>query len=312
MRYAAAPVAFALLASLFTAEALAAPGEPASIYQPPFMVTPPLATETPEQLSRAIAGITDFPKVLDPRIWTADNRMRPEISSRIMAIAHRQFVGMKLSNTAVTISDIELFGSNASYEYDEKADLSIHVFLNTASNPAAWREDVLDLDHFMRLLDDGIELQQQREVTFFGIPLTIEFHATRPPGFRDADGLPQYSVWSADASRTGRWININNPPPPVPKDAFDPKVMATKSTDFIDQYNTLVADYFEDKRSFDCGRFQAYQKSLLSYRRDGLAQDGQRSNGNLTYRLLRRLSINIPDTTRKLSWECQNIKDSLF
>ena len=88
--------------------------------------------------------------------------------------------------------------------------------------------------------------------------------------------------------------------------------MATKSTDFIDQYNTLVADYFEDKRSFDCGRFQAYQKSLLSYRRDGLAQDGQRSNGNLTYRLLRRLSINIPDTTRKLSWECQNIKDSLF
>ena len=41
-------------------------------------------------------------------------------------------------------------------------------------------------------------------------------------------------------------------------------------------------------------------------------KDGQRSNGNLTYRLLRRLSVNVPDTTADLEQECLNIKDSLL
>ena len=78
-----------------------------------------------------------------------------------MAIVNRQFNALKLRNKALAIQDMELFGSNASYEYDEKADLGIHVFLNTASNPAAYQGNVLDLEHFMRLLNDVIELDQK-------------------------------------------------------------------------------------------------------------------------------------------------------
>lgn len=312
MKHLAAPAAFALLASLVAGAAIAAPGEPAFIYQPPFIATPPFVTETPEQLQKAIGGIVDFPKVLDPRIWTSDYHMRPEISSRVMAIVNRQFNALKLRNTAIAIQDIELFGSNASYEYDEKADLGIHVFLNTAGNPAVYQGDVLDLEHFMRVLNDVIELDQKGEVSFYGIPLEIVFHATRPAGYRDSDGIPQYSVWSADASRTGRWINPQQPPPVPPKDAFDTRVIFDKASDFIDQYNSLVANYMEDKAGFDCSRFEAYQKMLRSYRSDGITQDGQRSNGNLTYRLLRRLSVNVQATTADLQQECVNVKNSLF
>ena len=312
MKHAAVPAALALLAALLSSTAGAAPGEPAFIYQPPFIASPPFVTETPAQLNQAIAGIVDFPKVLDPRIWTADYHMRPEISSRVMAIVNRQFNDLKLRNTAIAIDDIELFGSNASYEYDEKADLGIHVFLNTASNPAVYPGDVLDLEHFMRVLNDVIELDQKGEVTFYGIPLEVVFHAVRPEGYRDSDGIPQYSVWSSDASRTGRWINPQTPPPVPPKDAFDTKVIAAKAADFIDQYNSLAANYFEDKTAFDCSRFDAFKKDLKAYRSAGIEADGQRSNGNLTYRLLRRLSINVPDTTADLEQECLNIRDSLF
>jgi hypothetical protein len=312
MKHAAAPAAFALLASLLAGAAIAAPGEPASIYQPPFVVNPPFATETPAQLNQAIAGIVDFPKVLDARIWTPDYHMRPEISSRVMAIVNRLFNDLKLRNKAIAIQDIELFGSNASYEYDEKADLGVHVFLSTASNPTAYQGDVLDLEHFMRVLNDVIELDQNGEVSFYGIPLEIVFHAVRPPGYRDSDGIPQYSIWSADASRTGRWINPQTPPPVPPKDAFDTTVMAAKASDFVAQYNNLVANYFEDKVSFDCNRFDDFRKAMRAYRSEGIEADGQRSNGNLTYRLLRRLSVNVPDTTADLEQECLNIKDSLF
>lgn len=313
MKHAPVPAALAVLASLFTATAvLAAPGEPASIYQAPYLSSPPFATETPAQLAQAVTGLVDFPKVLDPRIWTADFHMRPEISSRVMAIVNREFNSLKLHNKAIAIQDIELFGSNASYEYDEKADLSIHVFLNTASNPTAYQGDVADLDHFMRLLNQVIALEQDGEVSFYGIPLEVVFHAIRTSGFRDSDGAPQYSVWSADASRTGRWINPQALPPTPPKDAFDTKVIEAKAAGFVDQYNSLVANYFEDKASFDCSRFDDLGKAMKSYRLDDLSASGQRSNGNLTYRLLRRLSVNVPDMAADLSQECMNVRDSLF
>lgn len=306
---AAAPV---VLAALFACAAPALAASPATLYQAPFVTTAPLATETPQQLAERVAALTDFPTILDPRIWTPEHRMRPEVSSRLIAIINRQFSGLKLRNKALAVSDIELFGSNASYEYDDKADLGIHVFLSTASNPEAYREDVLDLEHFMRLLNDAIELKQEGEISFHGIPLEIVFHATRPPGYRDADKLPQYSVWSTDATRTGRWINPKTPPPPVPKSAFDPKVIATRTAEFMVQYNVLAAAYFSDKQSFDCDRFVGFQKSMKTYRHEGISKDGQRSNGNLTYRLLRRLTVNIPDTVQVLDRECRNIKDSLF
>lgn len=312
MKHSAAPAALALLALFTASSAGAAPGEPASIYQAPFITTAPFASESADQLNQIISGIVDFPKVLDPRLWTSDYHMRPEIASRIMAIVNRQFNQLKLKNKAVAISDIELFGSNASYEYDEKADLGIHVFLSTASNPAAYQGNVLDLEHFMHLLNDVIEMSQEGEVTFYGIPLEIVFHATRPAGFRDSDGLPQYSVWSADASRTGRWINPQTPPPAPPKDAFDTKVIFAKTNEFIDQYNHLVANYFEDKTAFDCSRFDDFKKNLKTYRGEGIALDGLRSNGNLTYRLLRRLNVNVPDMADALGRECVNIKASLF
>ena len=312
MKHAAARAALASLSLFAASPVVAAPGQPASIYQAPFVTSPPFVKETPEQLNQLITDLVDFPKVLDPRIWTTDNHMRPEISSRLMAIVNREFNALKLRNKAVAIADIELFGSNASYEYDEKADLEIHVFLNTASNPAAYQGDVLDLEHFMRLLNDVIALSQDGEVSFYGIPVTIAFHATRPAGFRDLDRLPQYSVWSADASRTGRWINPSAPPPAPPKNAFDTTVMAAKANDFIDQYNRLVANYFEDKASFDCDHFDDFSKALKTVRNQGVASDGLRSNGNLTFRLLRRLNVNVPDTTEALGRECLNIKSSLF
>mgnify|MGYP006972431942 CR=1 FL=1 len=124
--------------------------------------------------------------------------------------------------------------------------------------------------------------------------------------------MPQYSIWSSDASRTGRWINPQNPPPPVPKDAFDRGVIATKAGEFVAQYNGLASDYFKNKQGFDCSRFGTFAKALKTYRKEGIAADGQRSNGNLTYRLLRRLSVNIPDMTDDMDRECLNIKDSLF
>lgn len=312
MTHSSAPAAaLGLLAFLLAAAAPAAADDQA-LLRPPFLSEPPLVTDTPEDIVERTAALTEFPTKLDPRLWTAEHVMRPEIAARAMAVVHQLFAGLKLHNPAVTVADIELFGSNASYEYDEQADLGFHVFLSTARNPAAYGEDVKDLERFMKLFTDTIELEQKGQVSFFGIPVEIVFHATRSPGYRDSDGLPQYSVWSSDAARTGRWINPRVPPPAPPKNAFDRDVIARKAEGFSVAYNALVLDYFKDKRGFDCHRFVDLEKAMKTYRSDGIATDGQRSDGNLTYRLMRRLSVNVPDTAEALVRECRNIKESLF
>lgn len=303
---------FGMLALLSTTLAAAAEEEAPALFRSPFIAAPPLVTDTAEQIAHRTADLTDFPTVLDPRIWQPDHSMRPEITARTIAIVNRLFGALRLRNKAVSVADIELFGSNASLEYDEQADIGIHVFLSTARNPTAYAEDVTDLDRFMKLFTDTIELEQRGEVSFYGIPLEIVFHAVRPQGYRDAAGLPQYSIWSSDPSRTGQWINPRSPPPDPPRNAFDRNVIIAKAGEFAAQYNALAAEYFKDKRAFDCTRFDGLEKSMKAYRSAGIAQDGQRSNGNLTYRLLRRLSISVPDTNEALERECLNIKDSLF
>lgn len=48
-----------------------------------------------------------------------------------------------------------------------------------------------------------------------------------------------------------------------------------------------------------------------AYRGAGLDADGQRSTASHTYRMLRRLSVNVPDEVDALEDQCNDIKASL-
>ena len=51
----------------------------------------------------------------------------------------------------------------------------------------------------------------------------------------------------------------------------------------------------------------AFTKEMRSYRGAGIDKDGTRSTPNLTYRMLRRLNVNLTETTRQLAVECRAI-----
>lgn len=104
-----------------------------------------------------------------------------------------------------------------------------------------------------------------------------------------------------------QWIN-----PQPPKNAFDTNAMFQKAGHFIDHHNNLAANDMVEKAGFDCGYSRAHQKTLRSDHSEGITQYEQRSNGNLTYRPLRRLSINAQATVAVLQQECVIVKDLLF
>ncbi len=289
------------------ADPTAAAGTAAAFYRPPFRTEPPLVGETAAGLEAKVVEMTTFPQRLDPRFWNDDQTMRQDVRDRTIAIVDGLFAAMRLRNDRIKVADIELFGSNAAYEWDDSADFGVHVFLNTATDSTLYGDDLEDLDTFVGFYNDKVEVEQESQLTFRDVVVEVVFHAIRGESYSDAAGMPQFSIWSSDAGRSNRWVN----PPTKSPDAWDRTVMLAKVTEFTDRYNRLVQDYFADKAAFACEDFAGLRSDLRTYRGAEIDASGQRSNGNLVYRLLRRLSVNVVATTADLHRECLNIRNSI-
>ncbi len=280
----------------------------AAFYRAPFLTEPPLVSETAAGLEAKVVEMTTFPQRLDPRFWNDDRTMRQDVRDRTIAIVGGLFAAMRLRNDRIRVADIELFGSNAAYEWDDRADFGVHVFLNTATDGTLYGDDLEDLDTFIGFYNDKVEVEQESQLTFRGVVVEVVFHAIRGESYSDAAGMPQFSIWSSDPGRSNRWVNTPTKSP----DAWDRTVMLARATEFTDRYNRLVKDYFADKAAFACEDFAGLRSDLRKYRGAEIDASGQRSNGNLVYRLLRRLSVNVVATTADLHRECLNIRNSIL
>lgn len=252
-----------------------------------------VADDTPAEIEEVITSISTFPTELDPRIWV-DGTMKPDVRDRTLEIVDGLFADAAIPGAQ--IDAVELFGSNASFEYDDDADFGVHVFVSSTEMDDAQLEPIIDI------LNDYVEQTQEGKITFYGVPLEVVFHAGRDAGHQPADGIGQYSITE------DRWIVEPVPQP----DNFDREQMVTDATGFVEQYNEVVEDYEAEPESFDCTRFAELKGEMKDYRsaafEDGL---GSRSTANLTYRALRRLSVNIPDELDRLEAECTYEAQSL-
>ena len=285
---------FVCLASLGAAVLPASAADAARWNSPPYTPTVPLVTSSDQDLAAAIDDITSFSLDLDPRLWDGD-KLRPDVRARIMEIVGETFSGLKMEG--LSIADVETQGSTVSYEYDENSDFSARVFLDTS----AYKGNVTDLNALLKLYTNYLETLHEGLVTLRGVPLEVQFYAIKSDRMKPEKGIGHYSI-IRDV-----WIERPTKQP----DRFDRTQMTVDAKRFIAEYNSLVSDFFAAKKGFDCARFAAFTKEMRDYRHAGISRDGTRSTANLTYRMLRRLNVNVSRTARMLTLECQNIQWTL-
>ncbi|MGX9789307.1 hypothetical protein [Mycobacterium sp. MMS18-G62] len=253
----------------------------------------PLADDSDAAVSDAVESITTFPTQLDPRIWNG-MAMKPDVRDAILRVVNR--VTGESEIAGLTVDAVDLFGSNASYEYDDKSDVGVHVFVH---KPGMSDEE---LTPSMHLLNDLVERRQEGRVLLYGLPLEVTFHAGRSANYQPRAGIGQYSVTD------GRWVVE----PVKQPDNFDRNQMKADAKKFIGKYNDLVRSYQAGKKGFDCTRFDALDREMSDYRNQGFEQGlGSRSTQNLTYRALRRLNVEIPEMVDTLADECIFINESV-
>ncbi len=264
-------------------------------------VTPPAATATTaaladgsdEAITREIDAITTFPAVLDPRIWNGMD-MKPDVRDGSLRIVDR--IVNSSGSDDLRVEAVELFGSNASYEYDDSSDFGVHVFVHS---------DALSTEQLtapLQILNREVERRQEGHVLFYGVPVEITFHAERTANYQPTPGIGQYSI------SDGHWVQE----PVQQPNNFDRATMLADARTYVSKYNSLVSDYTSAPGTFDCGRFGELDDEMGDYRNQGFEQGfGSRSTQNLTYRVLRRLSVNIPDAVDALEDECTYLHESL-
>ena len=253
---------------------------------------PPIVKETDEQLKTAAEKQSTFPTVLDPRLWNGE-AMKADVAAK--TVANVNALAKRSGIKDLKVDAIELFGSNASYEYDDKADFGVHVFV---SSPTM---DADQVNGVMKLLSNYAELKQEGSIFYYGVPLEVTFHGKRTANYEPKKGQGQYSFTES------KWIEKPTQQP----NNFDRAQMVTDAKGYIAKYNALVEEYAKDKKAFACKKFGDLDDEMKKYRGAGLDAGGQRSTANLTYRMLRRLSVNIPDEVDVLEDECKYIQESL-
>ncbi|MDQ0513402.1 hypothetical protein [Ancylobacter amanitiformis] len=292
----------ALISALVvTSAALADMG--ASFYlQSPYRAMPVLVLETDEQLAAAISALTTFPATLNPRLWNADGTFREDVRARTLALVRSMFDRLAFPVETVRITDIDLLGSNISREWDEKGDLDVHVFLAAPASVAP-----ADFERLLSFYNRLTKLEQQGQITFNGVAVEVLFRGSRRPSEADEGGVPHFALWSQGPARVNRWFSM----PKTIEDRFDRTDMQVKTKEVVETYNALMLTYFADKPAFRCANFSDLLAQLRTYRSGEIVAAGQRSTGNLVYRLLHRLNVDVQEETDAAYRECTNIQWSL-
>lgn len=68
---------------------------------------------------------------LNPKLWDEDNNLKKDAKTKLNQIA-QEF--LKYIEIPLNIVDIEIVGSNASYNYNENSDIDLHIIVNNNVN----------------------------------------------------------------------------------------------------------------------------------------------------------------------------------
>mgnify|MGYP003117747840 CR=1 FL=1 len=201
---------------------------------------------------------------LSPDIWE-NERLKPEVSERLSAVAKDFISSLKMD---LEIKDVFLVGSMAGYNYSKYSDIDLHVVL-----------DFEEISPDKELLRSYFILAKSKwnklyDITLYGHDVEVyveDIEDERTPS-------PVYSIvkeeWLSEPSREEMSIDYDG--------------VTKKVNEKIDEVDELQALY-EDGEFEDAYRLGVRLRSKMkNFRQSGLEREGEYSNENLAFKVLRR------------------------
>jgi len=211
--------------------------------------------------SLQLSDYIKFHDQLNPVLWDENQKLRPTVQQTLLAIAEdfREFLGIE----NIGLKDITVSGSNAGYNYTDHSDIDLHLVVDL---PQA------DVSEVYRELFDAKKYQYNdlHNITVGGHDVELYVQNANEPHY--SQGI--YSVLNDQWNIFPKKIKTN----------IDDDSVISKYQDLQHRINSAVSHN-------DLDKIQELIKKLKTMRSTGLAQQGEFSVENLTFKLLRSTDL---------------------
>lgn len=196
---------------------------------------------------------------LNPNIWNKDNTLKPEIYDKLIDI-YEEF--LKFINIPLNVVDVEIVGSNASYNYNETSDIDLHIIVNSEVN-------YMDKE-ILRVLYNAKKssFNTDYDLSINNIPVELYIEDVKDGNATNG----RFSLLKND------WVKF---PEPITYDIPD---ITSELEDYVDRASTLL-------NSDDDIEILDFINEIYMMRKLGLADAGEASVGNLVFKELRSMNI---------------------
>lgn len=208
---------------------------------------------------------------LNPKFWETikneDHQMMvPKIRTRLIDIAN-EFINYL--SVDIIVSDIIMTGSLANYNWSQFSDIDLHI--------------VVDFEQFSKeelpLYEELFKLKKtiyndKHNITIYGYE--VEFYVQNESESHFSSGV--YSILFNE------WLVK-----PKKEDVvIDAKLIKTKSQQWMDTIDNVIEQSKDEPLDEVKNIIKKYKDKLKKYRTRGLEKDGEYSDENLVFKVLRR------------------------
>lgn len=213
---------------------------------------------SPEDVTVPVAPLRDE---LNPKIWNADNTLKPEVRKALLDIANSYFKSLELD---MTIKDVLFTGSLANYGWTDESDIDLHLIV-----------DYKDLKE-IPFLEDYLYLKKKNWLDGHNISI---FGFEVEPFAKDEE--KQYDYKAIYSVLNNEWIVA----PRKDKPTIDFETVKEKVASIMNDIDMIVDIKDNDKQLKSAEKLK---NKLGGLRAIGLAKSGEYSNENLIYKTLRK------------------------
>ena len=198
-------------------------------------------------------------ETLNPALWNDDNTLKPEVYDKLVEI-YEEFI--RFIDIPLNIVDVEVVGSNASYNYNDSSDIDLHIIVNSEVN-------FMDKE-MLRLFYNSKKgsFNDDYDLSLNGIPVELYIEDV-------SDGNATNGRFSI---LKNEWVKF---PEPITYEIPD---ITDTLNEYIETATNLIA-------GDDGQAILDFINDLYMMRKLGLAEDGEASVGNLVFKELRSMNI---------------------
>jgi hypothetical protein len=203
--------------------------------------------------------LTTFHDKLNPDLWEG-NRLKPQVRLALFKIA-KAFVEF-INVDDLELTDITISGSNASFNYNNKSDIDLHLIANS-NGPC--KVNLKDLFQAKKVI-----FNDQHDITILGH--AVEVYVQGSEDAHISNGV--YSIYNDN------WV------------AFPKKITAKPDiTNIEHKFEHLEEEIKQALESGDPQTIARLKKRIKDMRQSGLEKNGEFGVENLAFKLLRNTGL---------------------